>query len=182
MSFAIWYTLLPNTAGIEIFKIQLQTIININRITGNFTNSMTGFSMIFSNNLRILFLCVIFSFFYGAGAIYILAWNASVMGAAIGNSIRSAIAKSVTSLTWLSYFSTVSTKFAAYFLHGIPEVGAFFFGGLAGGIISIAISNHDMGSGRFRKLVKDAAALCAIAVAMLVIAALIEVTISPHFL
>ena len=37
--------------------------------------------------------CVFFSFFYGAGAIFILVWNASVISAAIGSFVRSNIEK-----------------------------------------------------------------------------------------
>ena len=44
-------------------------------------------SEIFINNMGVLFLCIIFSFLYGAGAIFILTWNASVIAAAIGSFI-----------------------------------------------------------------------------------------------
>lgn len=182
VSYVIWFTFLPKATGLEIFKVQLQTIINVNTATGNFTNDLAGFAIIFSNNVRILFLCFVFSFFYGAGAIYILAWNASVMGAAIGNSIRTIIVNNSNSIGILNYFAAVSTSFIAYFLHGIPEISAFFIGGLAGGIISVAINNHEFGGPRFKKLARDAAVMCGIAVVVLVVAALIEIFISPHFL
>ena len=49
--------------------------------------------MIFLNNIRVLFLCIIFAFIYGAGAIFILTWNASIVGVAIGNLIREGIGR-----------------------------------------------------------------------------------------
>ena len=51
---------------------------------------------------------------------------------------------------------------------------------LAGGIIFITIIRGDFGSERVKKTVIDTALLIAISVAILVIAALIEVYISPY--
>ena len=40
--------------------------------------------MIFTNNMYVLIFTLVFSLIFGAGVIFILAWNASVIGAAIG--------------------------------------------------------------------------------------------------
>ena len=63
--------------------------------------------------------------------------------------------------------------------HGFFEILAYFIGGLAGGIISVAIINHDVRSPKFRIILKDSFDLILIAIAILIIAAFIEVFITP---
>ena len=133
------------------------------------------FSQILLNNIKVLLFCIFFSFFYGAGAIFILTWNASVISAAIGSYIRNNIA----TVTGLSYFSVVTTGIMRYMTHGIFEIFAYFIGGLAGGIISIAVIRHEFFSSKFKKVMVDSIDLFLIAVALLFIGAYVEVYVTP---
>ena len=128
---------------------------------------------IFLNNIRVLIFCLLFSFFYGVGAIFILSWNASVIGVAIGNFIRTNVSK------YLAYFSIVPLAIVRYMTHGILEIGAYFVAGLAGGIISVAIIKHDLGTKNFEHVLLDSVDLILVSVLLLVIAALVEVFITP---
>ena len=65
--------------------------------------------------------------------------------------------------------------------HGVPEILAYFVAGLAGGIISVAVIRHDMKSSNFRKVLLDSIDLIFIAVFLLIIAALLEVFVTPLF-
>ena len=83
---AIWYVVLPQNIVTGLFETQTSTIQAINsRVTGAVTGPWPLFSKIFFNNVKVLIFCILFSFVYGAGAIFILTWNASVIGTAIGN-------------------------------------------------------------------------------------------------
>ena len=95
IAFTLLYIFLPSSSIGNIFSAQLETISNIasSNPTGNYISSFAAFSSIFFNNLKILIFCIAFSFFYGAGAIFILTWNASVMAVAIGSFIRNNIIK-----------------------------------------------------------------------------------------
>jgi uncharacterized membrane protein SpoIIM required for sporulation len=64
-------------------------------------------------------------------------------------------------------------------IHGIPEMAGYFVGGLAGGIISSAFINHDLGTENMEKIVIDASTLISIAIGILAVAALIEVSLTP---
>ena len=98
-SVALWYVILPTSIHQNLFSIQTHTIETINyQVTGNAINAGGVFLKIFLNNIRVLTFCLLFSFFYGVGAIFILTWNASVIGVAIGNFIRSNVSK------YLGYF------------------------------------------------------------------------------
>ena len=134
------------------------------------------------NNIKVLSFAILFAFIYGAGAIFILTWNASVIGTAIGNFIRSNISQYAGLFgfdKFANYFSVASIGLLRYILHGIPEILAYFYGGLAGGIISVAIIRKHYKDERFSHIVFDISEMILIAVSFLVAAAFIEVYITP---
>ncbi|MBR9692065.1 stage II sporulation protein M [Candidatus Woesearchaeota archaeon] len=181
-SYVLWYVVLPSGFVQNSFKSQTLTIQSINvRIAGNVIQIRT-LTNIMLNNLKVLIFCILFSFLYGAGAIFILTWNASVIAAATGNFIRTNLA-AITAKTGVykvaSYFQIVSLALIRYMTHGIPEILAYFIGGLAGGIISVAVINEKFGTKRFEKIVLDSSDLILLAVLFLILAALIEVYITP---
>ena len=125
---------------------------------------------------------MLFSFIFGAGAIFILTWNASVIGVAMGDSIRSGLAhfaQASGSSAFLSYTSVISSSLLRYLIHGVPEIIGYFVGGLAGGIISVAIVQKSWNSRKFNTTMHNVLGLIALAIGLLVISAIIEVTISP---
>ncbi len=184
IAFSFWYMVLPNTMVAELFSTQMETIRAVNSIgaDGQFTANSTFFWQIFANNIKVLFFTILFSFFYGAGAVFILAWNASVVGAAVGNFARSALYSiSVESgMTQTgNYFATYSLGLLRYMTHGSLEILAYFMAALGGGIISIAIVRHGFGSKKFMNVVADSVDLIAISFAVLFLAAVVEVFITP---
>jgi uncharacterized membrane protein SpoIIM required for sporulation len=64
-------------------------------------------------------------------------------------------------------------------LHGIPEIIAYFYGGLAGGIISVAIIKKHYKDEKFFHIIFDISELLVISIMFLLIAAFIEVYITP---
>ena len=173
-SFTLWAVLLPEQTANTLFSTQFHTISNLNaHVTGGAAMYSKYIFSIFFNNIKVLIFCIFFSFLYGAGAIFILTWNASVGGAFIGNFIK-------TKLVAYSGLHALALGLVRYMPHGILEMGAYFVGALAGGIISVAIIRHDLGSKKFFKIVFDSTELVAIAVAMLFVATLVEVFVTPN--
>ena len=191
LSFSLWYVFLPQTIIDSAFNTQISTIKNINsnifgidRITSGLVNGSDLFGQIFTNNLKVLLFSIFFSFFFGAGALFILIWNSSVISAAIGNFFRTNISQYATSIGYVKiggYFSVFSLSLLRYFIHGIPEILAYFVGGLAGGIISIAVTRHDVGTAEFKRILLDSVDLIIIAVVILFVAGLLEVYVTPLF-
>jgi uncharacterized membrane protein SpoIIM required for sporulation len=183
LAFSIWYVFLPATTVNSVFSIQMQTINSINsQVAGNFASDWPILEQIFLNNVKVLLFCIFFAFFYGAGAIFILTWNASVISAAIGNLIRINVAEYAKVLGFSSlwtYFSIISVGFLRYLIHGIPEISAYFVGGIAGSIISVATINHDFRSEKFKNVLLDTICLIVLAVGILVLAAFMEVFLTP---
>ncbi|MDP7115877.1 MAG: stage II sporulation protein M [Candidatus Woesearchaeota archaeon] len=183
VSLTFWYLVFPTDISSNLFAVQTGTIVNINnQVSGNAVSAPTILTRIFLNNFKVLLFCLLFSFIYGLGAIFILTWNASVIAAALGNFIRVNMAKYVSAVGFLkvgAYLQVASLGFMRYAIHGIPEILAYFVGGLAGGIISIAIIKHDFGTPSFSRIVFDSADLIMVSIALLVFAAIVEVYITP---
>ncbi len=185
IAFSLWYILTPKDLNSKIFEMQVSTINSINSgVTGNATTNIAMFTRILMNNLKVLFFSFIFAFFYGAGAVFILAWNAAVVGTAIGSFVRNELGMIASNigLTGIgSYLSTYSLGLLRYLTHGWLEILAYFTVALAGGIISISVLKHDFRSPEFRRTLMDSADLALISVIMLVVAAWVEVYVTPLF-
>lgn len=181
IAFSFWYVTI--SGGNQNFRAQIETycIINkpsnyqecVNQFMGKELNKVTGFLSsadrivnIFANNVYVLIFTIIFSLLFGAGAIFILSWNASVISSAIGIFSRSDLAN-------------LPIGVVRYMIHGIPEIGAYFIGALAGGMISMAVIKKDFKSNKFLVVLQDALNLVIVAVVVLFVAALIEVFITP---
>jgi len=181
VAFAFWYLML--SGGQNNFRAQIETYCMINR-PANFNECIeqygienagktTGFLTakdklvaIFTNNIYVLIFTLIFSLIFGAGAIFILAWNASVIAAAVGIFSKANI-------------HNLPVGIVRYMIHGLPEIAAYFVGALAGGIISVAIIKHDVKSEKFWTILQDSLNLVILSVVILFIAAMIEVFITP---
>lgn len=122
MAFGIWGFALPD----EFFDVQLTKINQIRGgITGAQTVALSTFDLIFRNNLQVTLLSFIFSFIFGAGAIFIIVWNASVLGVYIGELSKALWQIPIISLSFLP--------------HGIPEIAGYIAAALAGGLLSAGI-------------------------------------------
>jgi uncharacterized membrane protein SpoIIM required for sporulation len=182
VAFSFWYALLPTT---QSFKAQIETYCAINR-PGSYEQCLTQYTgakgvqqtafagnkerlfLIFANNIYVLIFTLVFSLLFGAGVIFILAWNASVIAAAIGIFTNSKL-------------SELPFGLLRYMGHGIPEIASYFIAALAGGIISVAVIKHEAGSERFWEVLQDSLNLVILSVLILFISALLEVFVTPLF-
>ena len=162
IAYTLWFMLLPQETSNNLFKMQIDTItsrgIEMGALSGS--GSLLG---IFANNMKVLIVGLFLAFVFGAGAIFILEWNATLLATLIGGAFRHSFDFSV----------------LRYLVHGIPEVIAYFIAGLAGGIISVAVARHKLGDKEFTHVIKDSLELVLTAVALLAVAALVEVYVSP---
>ncbi|MFH1364349.1 MAG: stage II sporulation protein M, partial [Candidatus Aenigmatarchaeota archaeon] len=125
VAFALWSMVLPDT----FFEIQDQKIQDVRQlsgaVTGDAINEMNQFNRILTNNLQVMIFSFIFSFLFGAGAVFIIAWNASILGVFIGQLSK--------------HMWDVPVVGLAFLPHGIPEIGGYIAAALSGGLISAAI-------------------------------------------
>jgi len=169
VSFAFFTSVLPMEKSTQLFSIQQSVLDGIRgSVTGNSIGSGEVFGIIFQNNLKVIFISLIISLIYGAGAIFILTWNASIMGYVIGSIISE------------HGIISVPVAFLKYFLHGLPEMFSYFMVILAGGIIYSAILKGDLSKEiKSTKILKDVFVLIGLAIVLMSFAAVLEVFVSP---
>ena len=126
--------------------------------------------------------CILMSFFFGAGALYVLTWNASVLAVGVVNKLRSQLAAATKELGLSGYFTTMHLSPLAYLIHGIPEMSAYIVGGLLGSTLSFAYMKGEL-RGKNRVLIlEDSLLLFVAAVGLLLVAGVLEVYVTPSLL
>jgi len=148
----------------DVFIAQTSTIA---KLTGSFWGSS---GPIILDNVRVLLFCVLLSVFFGTGSMLILAWNASVLATALGSFILSKLAAGSPLIV------AVGASLGKYMVHGIPEMIAYFIGGLAGGMVFYSVITKN----ETKKVLLEAVLLVLLSVIILVIAAMIEVSVFPR--
>lgn len=182
VAFSFWFLVLQD-AG--LLNAQIETYCAINSpsnvegcveqySTGTFltpTGDATGaarFASILQNNLYVMMFTLIFSLIFGAGAIFILAWNATVIAGAIGVFTRFEL-------------SQIPLGLLRYMIHGLPEITTYFFAALAGGMLGTGLIRNGFDSKKFIHILQNAVILLFIAIVILIIAGLMEVYLTPLF-
>ncbi|MBI5871968.1 stage II sporulation protein M [archaeon] len=160
LALSVLFLMLPQATVEKIFQDQ---ITEINIIRGSAIISGT-FQKIILNNISVMVISFLFAFLFGSGAIFILAWNASVLASAIGLT-----AKSLGGLTGLP------AALLTFIPHGSLEIAAYFIAGIAGGLVSAALTRKR--SSWFFVVFKDSLKLMAVAMLFLIVAGLIEVAV-----
>ena len=122
--------------------------------------------MIIENNVFVMIFTLVFSLIFGAGAIFILIWNASVIAAAIGIFTKYQLSDNPLGLL-------------RYMIHGIPEIAAYFITALAGGIFGIGILRNGFQEAKSMRVLENTIILLFISLVILIVAAVIEVYFTP---
>ncbi len=129
---------------------------------GNYRNLWGCTEFIYTNNAVVLGLAILFSFIWGAGTLFLLGWNASVIGVFMGKEILDN-----------GPFAGLMKAFG-YLPHGLPEILAYFIGSVAGGIISVVPATVKNRRHEFQQIAKDVLFLLVLAYIMLFVGAIIE--------
>lgn len=127
--------------------------------TGNFAD-VNILSTILLNNLEIFLLAFALSFVISAGMIFILVWNASVLGVFLSEII-----------------STNLIIALSYLPHGLLEISGFMLAGVAGALLSHQFEHFKKGHHNksvFRGILKDIGILLFIGVIVIIVGGLIE--------
>ena len=184
VAFAFWYIVLQNSV---LFNAQIETYCMINNPGTNLDDCVAKYSItqtklratgaatkevrflsILENNVYVMIFTLIFSLIFGAGAIFVLAWNASVIASAIGIFTKYSI-------------TDIPVGLLRYMVHGFPEITAYFITALAGGIFGIGILRHGVKDKRFLRVIENTVILLSLAILILIVAAALEVYFTPLF-
>jgi uncharacterized membrane protein SpoIIM required for sporulation len=180
IAFSVWNVILQDSS---LLNAQIETYCSINSpgtvsdcvskysftskvISSKVSANTSRFLSILGNNFGVLILTLIFSLIFGAGAIFVLAWNASVISAAIGIFTKYSL-------------TDIPLGLLRYMIHGFPEIAAYFTAALAGGMFGVGVIRNGVGNSKFVKVLANVGILLGISIVILIIAAVIEVYFTP---
>ncbi|MDA3836058.1 MAG: stage II sporulation protein M [Nanoarchaeota archaeon] len=180
IAFSFWYIVLADSTMLNA-QIETYCLINSPRNiagcvdqysigsalspTGGATNA-GRFISILENNIYVMIFTIIFSLIFGAGAIFVLAWNATVIASAIG--------------IFTNYkLSGIPLGLVRYMIHGIPEIAAYFVAALAGGILGAGFLRNGVKDKKFYHVLENTILLLFLSLIILVVAAVMEVYLTP---
>jgi|TARA_B100002003_G_C13997699_1_gene481781 uncharacterized membrane protein SpoIIM required for sporulation len=141
-------------------------------LTGQASGPGFSFMGIFLHNLKIVIVTMILSLLYGAGAVFLITWNASAWGVIFATIARDSASQS----NPFVFFALLMLSVAP---HMILEAFAYFAAVISGGIISKATVREHYGSFRFKELMLDGLIIFLVAIAILIIAGFVEVYVFP---
>ncbi|BBL45401.1 hypothetical protein MJ1_0230 [Nanobdella aerobiophila] len=158
----------------NLFFPQLQAIENIKMHVlslsyGQAINTNNFFSYILFNNMEVLLLFFSFSILFGAGAIYLLLWNSSIIGVFLG---LKAFNLNTSNLLY-KYILYPVYSLILILPHGLLEFLAYFLAALSGNILSIAFVKG-LDKEILEKILSDSLALFVLSILFLFTAAFIE--------
>jgi len=181
IAFAFWYMILQNSM---LFNAQIETYCMINNPGINLEDCVAKYSFtkpfqatgavtkqvrflsILENNIYVMIFTLLFSLIFGAGAMFVLAWNASVIAGAIGIFTKYQIKE-------------MPFGILRYMIHGFPEIAAYFVTALAGGMFGVGVIRNGIRNKKFLRIVENTIILLFISIIILILAALVEVYITP---
>ena len=131
IAFALFNAFIPSEISNVVFSEQLSKFPT----AGYFTQQSALFLEIVLNNLGWVLFFFLLSLFYGSGSVFLLSWNASILGVMWGNILKFSLSK-------MNPFVFVNNVFFIFpFL--LPEIEAYFLASVAGGIVSVNLENKN---------------------------------------
>ena len=153
LEYALLFAVLQPDISTNAFSNQLSLF----GPTGNFFNTDV-FSNIIENNLQILIISFALSIFYGAGSIFILNYNASIVGVMYGSTFRT--------LIWGTPLFYSNILF--YIPHTVLEITAYLLAAVAGGLLV---------RGLYKETIKDAVVIFTLSVLLILVAGYVEIAV-----
>jgi len=170
-TFAGFAIALPKLAAGHLFETQLAIV------TGHATQFSTAlFLDLFAWNLQVLGLCFFLSLIAGNGAIFFIAWNASVWGTIFGNLAKTAALQS-TANPLIVFVLIILSVFPHTFLEGL----SYMLSAISGTTLSDGIVREQMMSKRMKLVFKYGLILLGLALCVLAIGMIVETYVLGNF-
>ncbi len=175
---ALAYTLLFGMLRPDMRENAFQTQISVieGRFTGEAAAGMFGLPQVFYeimfNNLLIVIIAVLLSYFYGSGAIFVLNYNASIAGIVYGSWINVLIWGPPSLWGVSGALHEVYASWLLFLPHTIIEILAYLLAAIAGLAITKPLTRENS-----RLIRRDSVVLMTLAFALVVIGALVEVSV-----
>ncbi len=160
--FLLLTTIVPDALSYQQEELQKSHIdpITINKFTQEYQPTPTRALALFSHNLLYLIAGFIVSIFYGAGAVVLIAYNASFFAAFV--------------LTLITKLGFTPANVSVALLHLLPETMGFICAAIAGGTLSRALIKEKVVSKAFKNVLRNDILILLIGIALVLLAAILE--------
>lgn len=156
---------LVNPAALHYQSVQLELEhLNQNNINdfihGTYSPTVSIALSVFTHNLQFLLLGFAISIFYGAGAVFLIVYNASFFASFV--------------IGLLQRFTEGIQLSAISLFHLLPESAGFIFAAIAGATLSRALIHEKVKGQKFRNVLQNVIKMMSAAIIFLLIGAFIE--------
>lgn len=187
VSFIVLFFVLGGVTKEKVFSTQFQEIKGVENVRATITGQVSQtsissndtfskvFFLVLNNNLGVVLRAAVLSFFYGAGALFLIAWNASILATVIANDIfmNAGLVLSSPLGIFNAIFQSI-INFVGYLPHGFPEMLAYFVISFAGAMFARALVKG-LFTTEFRwKVLGDILFMLVLSLLLVVVGAIIE--------
>jgi len=154
----------------QVFNEQVKAIYEIKRdvmLYGYSFRTDAFFSYILINNLQVLMLFFIFSIIFGAGSLYLLLWNSSIIGVFLGME-----AEGYSGNFFMKYILYPFISFVRILPHGVLEFLGYFLASLSGAMLSLSLLSKD--KSYLQQIISDSLLMFLFSIFFIVVGAFVE--------
>ncbi len=171
-TFAFFSIILPHIAASHLFSTQLNIVTGGK--AGAFSTSL--WLDLFSWNMQVLGLSFLLSLIAGNGAIFFIAWNASVWGTIFGNLAKTA-AVATTANPFILFLLVILSVFPHTFLEGL----SYMLAAISGTTLSTGMVREPLVSRNMWLVLKYNLILLLLAIGVLAVGMLVETYVLGNF-
>ena len=149
-------------------------------VLGNLTGGAVSdgsFLGILANNIKVLIVVFLLSFVYGAGAILLIVWNASVWGSIFGFVFAQQVFFGP-----LGFVKGFLVTMLPFFPHIIIEAMSYLAVAISGGVLSKAMLSEKWNSRGFHHVITDGIIFLGYAFILVILGAYVETHVVPLFI
>jgi len=187
VAFSAFYFFSTESLRETIFLTQYGEIEGIANLRSSITGDVSAinikdqsifqkvFLIVLNNNLGVTLRALLLSLFYGAGALFLIAWNASILATVISSEIFSSVM--ITNAGFFSPFIALFNalfNFLGYIPHGLPEILAYFLISFAGAMLARDLIKGTFSTEYKYRVFWDFLFMVMLALVLLIIGAIIE--------
>ncbi len=179
-AFTFYFIVMPSSETAVLFSQQsaelgkISSAVSGHAVQTLYLGDIAGaFEFIFTNNLKVFLILLVGSLLYGAGTVFIIDWNASILGVFLGNMACELVRNDPAKFTiWSGLGSGVLNLLP----HGTFELLAYLCVAIAGGILSASLLHKKYRDPEFLVIIYDVTKLAAWGLLFLAAGAFIEGT------
>jgi len=179
-AFTFYFLVLPDSDTAVLFGQQsaelgkISSAVSGHAVQTLYLGDLAGaFEFLFTNNLKVFLILLAGSLLYGAGTVFILDWNASILGVFLGSIASEFVRNDPAKFT---IWSGLGSGILNLLPHGTFELLAYLCIAIAGGILSESLLHKKYKNPEFLVIIYDITKLASWGLLFLAAGALIEGT------